>query len=345
MDRDVPPRIAYWSTSFEPDMEALASEVACLRRAFRGSAVWGVNARSRWPLTVRHGLGFHPRMQLVFRGLTAVLQHAFDVNHVFGSLGDWYHLRAVRRRPTVLTAAVASGACSEEMLSKVDLFAVEWPDARDELAAMGIERKRVRLVFPPVDLERFRPTPKPEGPFTLLFASSPDRADWLDDRGVGLLLEAARLRPDWRFLFVWRPWGTGLDELRRRLSAEPAANVEVAAGRFADMTPFFAPSHVTVAPFRCRQRGKPVPNSIVESLSCGRPVVVSDVVGLAGMVQEERVGTVCGLSAESFVAAAESARSDWETLAANARGVAQRWFGRESFIRAYRDIYAELLSN
>jgi glycosyltransferase involved in cell wall biosynthesis len=324
-------------------MEAIASEVACLRRAFRGSAVWGVNARSRWPVSVRHGLAFHPRMQLVFRGLTAVLQHAFDINHVFGSIGDWYHLRAIRRRPTVLTAAVNSGACSKEMLSKVDMFAVEWPGARDDLAALGIERERVRLVFPPVDLARFRPTPRPDGPFTVLFASSPDRADWLDDRGLGVLLEAARLRPDWRFLLVWRPWGTGLDELRRRLSNHPVANVEVVVGRFADMTQFFARAHVTVAPFLSQQRGKPAPNSIVESLSCGRPVVVTDVVGLSTIVTDERVGAVCETSADSFVAALEATERNWDSMSLRARSVAQSHFACDRFVEAYATIYRKLV--
>ena len=345
MDRDVPPRVAYWSTSFEPRMEALASEVACLRRAFPGSAVWGVNARARWPFTLRHGLGFHPRLQLVFRGLTALLQYAYDVNHVFGSIGDWFHLRAVRRRPTVLTVAVASEACGDGMLSKVDTFAVEWPGARDELAAIGVERERIRLVFPPVDLERFRPTPRPGEPFTVLFASSPDRADWLDDRGVGLLMEAARLRPDWCFLLVWRPWGTALAELRRRLAEQSMTNVEVAVGRFEDMARFYARSHVTVAPFRCRRRGKPVPNSIVESLACGRPVVVSDVVGLSEFVAEEEVGGVCGGDVVSFVEAIERAQCDWAAMSANARNVAERWFGQEAFISAYNSIYRELLAN
>ncbi len=343
MDRDVLPRIAYWSTSFEPKMEALASEVACLRRAFPGSAVWGVNARSRWPISVRHGLGFHPRLQLFFRGMTAVMQHAFDINHVFGSIGDWFHLRAIRRRPTVLTAAVTNGSSGKDMLSKVDLFAVEWPGARDELQALGIDRGQVRLVFPPVDLERFKPTPCPDTPYTVLFASSPDRADWLDDRGVGLLLAAAKMRPDWRFVLAWRPWGTALQELQRRLAEQPSPNVEVHVGRFDDMSRFYANAHVTVAPFLCRHRGKPAPNSVIESLASGRPVVVSDQVGLADMVAEQRMGAVCGSNAESFVAAIEETQRTWNSMSENARSVAERWFCRSTFIASYRGIYGELL--
>jgi glycosyltransferase involved in cell wall biosynthesis len=344
MDRDVSPSIAYWATSFDADMEALASEVACLRRNFRPSIVWGVNGRPRWPVSWRNGWSFHPRLQLLFRGLTAVAQHAFDINHVFGSLGDWYHLRAVRKRPTILTVAVTSKACGEELLSKVDRFVVEWPSARDELLGMGIERERVELVFPPVDLDRFRPSPRPPEPFTVLFASSPDRADWVDDRGVGLLLEAARQRPEWRFKFVWRPWGSGVAEVRRRIKLLGLPNVELVVGRVGDMSEHYAQAHVTVAPFLCPQRSKPSPNSLVESFASGRPVVVTQTVGLAEVVEEENIGRVTSSDVGSLLVGFEEVRGDWHGMSVRARAAAERWFDEDTFLSSYARIYECVMS-
>ena len=42
----------------------------------------------------------------------------------------------------------------------------------------------MRLIFPPVDLARFAPAPPPPGPFTVLFASSPDKEGWLGHKSL-----------------------------------------------------------------------------------------------------------------------------------------------------------------
>jgi glycosyltransferase involved in cell wall biosynthesis len=193
-------------------------------------------------------------------------------------------------------------------------------------------------------LQKFVPTPRPDGPFTVMFASSPDRADWLDDRGVGLLLEVAKRRPDWRFLLVWRPWGTALGELRHRMLHCGVSNIEVVVGRFADMAQFFARSHVTVAPFLSRQRGKPIPNSILEGIACGRPSVVTELVGLSKMIADEGIGAVCDTNAESFINTLDVTERNWSSMSIAARTVAEKYFGRERFLGAYNSIYHELLA-
>jgi len=38
-------RIAYWTSGFEPSMEAVSSEVHLLRRSFPRSVVWGLSHR------------------------------------------------------------------------------------------------------------------------------------------------------------------------------------------------------------------------------------------------------------------------------------------------------------
>ena len=96
------PRIAYWSSSFRPEMEAVAAEVRCLRNAFPGSVVWGISSRDWGRMSWRKGFSFHPRAHVAFRAITSVLQCSFDVNHIVGSLADWFHLKAITpNRPTV----------------------------------------------------------------------------------------------------------------------------------------------------------------------------------------------------------------------------------------------------
>lgn len=337
------PSVAYWTSALFPEMEAIAGEVALLRRHFRPSVAWGVSP-ARWlQLSWRRGFGVHPRMHLAFRAATWILQRAFRVNHLVGGLGDWFHLKAARKRPTVLTVAVDSAPSELRLLDRVDRFVVEWPAARDRLNALGIGRERIELVFPPVDLDRFSPNGDPDGQPIVLFASSPDRPDWLEARGVPLLLQAAERLPGVRFRLLWRPWGAAFEHVQRQIQQRGLNNVRLHRERVTDMSAEYRRAHLTIAPFTDISRCKAVPNSLVESLACGVPVVLTDGVGLADTVRTERCGCVASPTAESLTAAIERVLSERETLGISARRTAERWFSSAKFIDDYRRVYAQVL--
>jgi hypothetical protein len=216
-------------------MEAIAAEVAVLRREFPSSVSWGLHPH-RWVLlSPRRGYCLNPRLHLLFRFATRVLEPAFQLNHVCGSLADWFYLQGARRRPTVLTMAAFGPPGPKPLLDRVERFVVEYPAGRDYLEKVGIDRDRIRLIFPPVDLKRFTPAPAPAGRFTVLFASSPDQESWLPARGVPQLLDAAAARPHMRFRLLWRPGGDSLGRVRRWVAERGLRNVELRVGCWPDM--------------------------------------------------------------------------------------------------------------
>jgi glycosyltransferase involved in cell wall biosynthesis len=323
-------------------MEAIAFEVALLRQRYPGSVIWGLSHRHWVLLSWRRGFCLHPRLHGVFRLATRALEPFFGLNHVFGSLGDWFYLVGGRRRPTVLTVVTIEAPVEHALLERVDQFAVEYPAGRDELKRLGIGPERVRLIFPPVDLERFTPAPAVAGPFTVLFASSPDRADWLEARGIPQILDAAALRPRMHFRLLWRPWGDSLPRIQQWLAERGLANVEVVVGRCAGMADQYRAAHVAVAPFTHMERCKPMPNSLVESLACGRPVVTTPEVGLAEVVCNEQGGCVCAASGEALAESLDRLQADWPAYSARARRLAERWFAAEKFLQEYQRLYQEL---
>ncbi|HXG08815.1 MAG TPA: glycosyltransferase [Gemmataceae bacterium] len=339
----MPPRIAYWTSAFEPEMEAIAAEVALLRRQFPGSVAWGLTHRHRLLLSWRRGYGLSPRLHLLFRAATRLLEPFFQLNHVFGSPGDWFYLEGSRRRPIVLTVATWTLPVEPALLRRVECFVVEHPGGRDLLKQAGIDPGRVRLIFPPVDLERFTPSPPPAGPFTVLFASSPDKAEWLEGRGVPQLLEAARLRPHMRFRLLWRPWGDSAPRVRQWIAERGLRNVELVTGCFPDMAVHYRQVHVTATPFTDLSRSKPAPNSLIESLACGRPVLVTETVGLAEVVREAAAGEVSEPTGPGLAEALDRLEADWISYSTRARRLAERYFGVGAFLRGYRRLYAEVL--
>lgn len=343
MDCHLSPRVAYWTSAFEAEMEAVAAEVALLRRHFSQSVVWGLTHRRRLMLSLSRGYAFHPRLHLLFRAATRVLEPFFQINHVFGSLGDWFYLHGPRRRPIVVTVATWSDPVEDEMLERVRYFVVEHPGGKDLLQQHGVDPERVRLIFPPVDLERFAPRPAPAGPFTVLFASSPDKEEWLEARGVPQLLDAARLRPRMQFRLLWRPWGDSLPKVLRWIKERGLDNVQLEVGCFQDMAWQYQQTHVTVTPFTDMARSKPAPNSLIEALACARPVLVTPTVGLADVIREENAGVVCSPTGEALAENLDRLEADWKSYSTRARGLAERCFGADRFVQAYQGLYADVL--
>lgn len=337
------PRIAYWLSSFEPDMEAVAAEVRSLRHRFPGSVAWGMNPRYAILLSPRRGFCVHPRFHLLFRAATRLLEPAFHLNHIVGSLGEWFYLQGPRRRPTVLTLATSANPVGGDLLQRVDRFVAEDPLSEQRLLQMGIGRDRVRLIYSPVDLNRFRPAAAPTGGFVVLFASSPDRADWLEGRGVLLLLDAAARRPRMRFRLLWRPWGDSVPRIRNEIRRRELRNVDLVVGKVSDMAREYRQAHVCVAPFLDPERCKPAPNSLIESLASGRPVVATRTVGFWPLLDEQGGGLVCESEPDSLTECLDRLERDWTAASARARDLAECNFDAESFLQSYAQLYGELL--
>ena len=337
------PRVAYFTSSFRPEMESIAAEVAFLRQAFPGSIVWGISRRDRGCFSWKSGFAVPPSMHLAFRGATQLLQRGFHINHLFGGLGDWFHLKAVRRGPTVMTVALPAEPCTTDLLRRVDKFVVEWPDASETLLAFGIKPHQICEILPPADLQRFAPSPRPKCDFTVLFASSPDRSDWLPARGVDAILAAAALRPQMRFVLAWRPWGDSLSAVRAAIEDASLRNVVVRPGIQSDMASLYQSAHVTAVPFRDLTRCKPAPNSLIESLACGRPVVATPEVKLSPLVRRAGAGVICNATGEEIAHSLDLIEADWQQYSHCARKLAEDRFGLDCFIDAYDRLYRQIV--
>jgi glycosyltransferase involved in cell wall biosynthesis len=272
------------------------------------------------------------------------LAPAFDLHHIFGGVGDWFYLQGSRKRPTVLTMVTDNPPVDALLLRRIDRFVVEYPGGEKYLQQLGIDQRRIRLILPPVDLSRFAPSAPPESPFTILFASSPDQESWLDARGVPQILDAAALRPGMRFRMLWRPWGNSQTRIQGMIAERGLCNVELAVGCFSNMPHQYNSAHVTIAPFTDMSRSKSAPNSLIESMACGRPVLVTKAVGLSGFIREGGAGIVCAATGEALAEHLDQLEADWAHYSKRARRLAERWFGVDRFLDRYARLYDEAVA-
>jgi len=274
----------------------------------------------------------------------AAVERLGQVSHVFNALDGWLFLRALGGRTVLYTVTTAGEPTprDRELLARVSLFVAETEPLAGTLAAAGVEPSRIRVVYPGVDLDAFEPAPPvSDGPFTVVFASTPADARDIDRRGIPLLADVARRMPDVRFTMLWRRWGHQADARGALEGLALPANVIVRWGDVADMAHEYRRAHATVACFALGG-GKSAPNSVIEGLACGRPTVVTDTVGLAPLVARTGAGVVTARDADALADGVEHLRRRYEAYARRARPVAEEWFDVRRFSTDYARFYRAL---
>ena len=335
----VPPRVTYWTGNWNPGREAISSEISLLRNSLgAASVVVACSTRERVGVNASHRVLRIPASPWTYQPVASVVERFGDVTHIFGGLDSWYPLRFLGRRPMIVTLVTAGSPLASALLDPVAVWVAEADHLADDARTAGIPTERIRVIRPGVNLELFRPSPVPDGPFKVLFASSPQAAEEFEARGVNLLVDAARLLPDVRFVFAWRHWGNQ-HELRAAIDAlSPPPNVEINVADVPVMATVYASVHAVAALF-APGHGKSAANSIIEGLACGRPALVSQSSGLANLLRESAAGTVVSRTPEAVAEGITQLRAHYGIAVKRARSLAESHFDQAAFVTGYLRTY------
>jgi hypothetical protein len=130
---------------------------------------------------------------------------------------------------------------------------VEADSLIEEWTARGVPRKALTVVYPGIDLERYAFAPlQRTDRLRFLFASSPSESSEIDARGIPLLIELARARPDIEIVVPWRSWGDVAGTTAVLDALRPPPNFHVRREPHADMRRHFAHAHATIVCSGCR---------------------------------------------------------------------------------------------
>lgn len=148
-------------------------------------------------------------------------------------------------------------------------------------------------------------------------------------------------RNDVHFLFV----GTGplvesIHSLIMKRELRPHFDRIITLNEMADVLAVFDVSVL------CSKR-EGFPNAVIEAMAAGLPVVASDVGGIRELVRDGETGRlVASRSADDFAEAVNTLLDrpdERESLGARAAAWVREHLGEEKMVRAYRDLYTELL--
>jgi glycosyltransferase involved in cell wall biosynthesis len=248
---------------------ATISTIAALRRVHR---------------EVKPALTHHVALQACVLGMLATLGRPVACINAFIGLGYLFISSSSKAR--MVRSLVR--ALLRFLINRKDCIAlVQNSDDMAALLSLGIAKSRIALIAGSgVDVDRFTPTPEPDGSPTFGFVGR-----LLDDKGIRTLIAAHRLlrtrMPDARLLIAGTPD-----------PANPASVTEAEAkswneqdglawlGHIDDIAHFWARVHVAVLP--SRREGLPL--SLLEAAACGRAMIASDVPGCREIVIHEQTG-------------------------------------------------------
>jgi len=333
------PAVTFWTGTWDPAKEAISKEIRALRTGDRaGAPVVAISPANR--LAYRDGVLTLPaRAWPLLRVAAAAIERRGHVTHVFGGTSSWHQLRALGRRPILMTAVVPGGDDEHPPVGRIAHVVVESDESVDAWIRLGIPRDRISRIRPGVDLALFeRMAPPAVDRFTLLFASTPSDPSEIGPRGIPPLIELARALPEVDLLVPWRVWGDEAALRRAVASLNPPSNVHVTWENAGDMRAWFARAHATIACFNAGA-GKVTPNFVIEGLACGRPCLLSDAVGASADIERLGGGLRVPPTVEALREGVASLRTDWRVWSARAREAAQAEFDLVKFRARYDALY------
>jgi glycosyltransferase involved in cell wall biosynthesis len=343
------PRVTYWTGTWDPAKEAISKEIESLRRGDRARAAvisYAPRQTTRWLRRDRVVRLTAPAWPLL-RGMAMLIEPRGDVTHIFGGQSSWHLVRALGRRPILLTAVLPRGPHEALPHVRFARVVVEADDAVDEWLAAGVPRDRIEVVLPGIDVTHFDPAPPPRheaGRFRLLFASTPSNPVEIEPRGIGLLVALARQRDDVEIVVPWRVWGP-VDQARRALDAlRPPANFVVTYEDAADMRRLYASVHATVACF-APGVGKTLPSFVLEGFAVGRPCLCTTTMSLAPIVAGEGAGVAVAREIAALMSGVDQLRASWPSYSERARALAVAKFDEQRFVAAYERLYSEIAAH
>jgi glycosyltransferase involved in cell wall biosynthesis len=352
----MPKKIIYYVQRYRPRYEAISKEVFLLATNFHKKydiKIIDLHLDGLFKTRFSKKIQSHHFVWYPFMVPYRVIKSYFnDINHIYTSLGDLPYLGVLSLKNTILTAAASCTFSKmrkkQKKLRKLKIIIVETQKHMSQLLKLGIKKHKIRLIRPPVDVNDVSPLtnisikniPLHMEKFKILYASCPIKKSDFKKRGIYLLFDAASVSSV-NFVLAWRKGA--FNDLINLINNRSLNNITVRNEIIYDMGSLYRSVHATIIPYtKFDNYLKLIPNSAIESLAVGKPVLVSSKTELASIIKQHKCGVVFEPDLDSLVAAIEELRTKYSYYQKNCRKTAQFFFSKKKFLNNYEKIYDEI---
>jgi glycosyltransferase involved in cell wall biosynthesis len=334
--------ITYWRFNYEPGWEAGSKEMQLL--AMKLSHRWririvGLNQRGKVFRRENQTLIIPAVFALVAPFFLKFRDSSRHINHVFASAGERFLIPRMDAHRTMLTVSkpAHSLAAIEQnltVLRRLRYVVVESERDREILRLGGVPDGSLKLIHPGAEVQPYRPA---EGQFTILFATSPTANSCMLERGIHLMVQVAKSLQDVRFLLVWR--NAHFDSVKKLIAEAETGNVEVRNGMIRDMGAVYDSVHATILPGLEHGSLKPSPQSALDSLAHGKPLLASTPTSISGVVMQNRCGVVFEPAVDALKGAIILLKDRYSEYQKGCHSTVREHFSPRIFLERYQRIY------
>lgn len=268
-----------------------------------------------------------------------------DIFHLFHGGLRQFPLLGYLRRPIVYS--VVAGLRPDRPVDARPIAAratLTVTGPRDAALARAWGATRVATLKPGIELARFpRAAARAYSsgdPLKVVIASAPWSESDFVRKGVEALLDAASADDRLRLTFLWR--GRLLDPMRTRIAARGLAERVTIIEAQADMAATLADAHAAALLVSDSSIVKAYPNSLMEALVVGRPVLLSTQIPMSDEVSAEGAGVVTpGASPEDARAGLTRLMTNYAAYAARVQALPRERYSRERWLDETVALYGQ----
>ena len=325
----------------DPQREAIAQDIAALSASTQARVVHMTppeRVRAIYPERL-FGLWLLPQLK-------KLAEHT-DVFHVFHAHPRFFVLLKWLRKPVIYS--VVSGLRANVPPSNAALFnrlaRVVVSNGRDvqRLTQWGIHNASV--IRPGIALERFFVAAPPaiesnqsSQPFRLFMGSAPWTLPDFQRKGVDSLLAVLRGMPQLHITFLWR--GFLYEDMLARVRAQGLEGRVTVLNERVDVAAQLRAAHAAILVASDASIIKAYPNSLMEAIACGRPVIISQLIPMSDDIAMHGCGVVVpDVSAPTLESAIHNLMTHYTRYQQAAMTYPVQQFSRERWLGEYLALY------
>lgn len=344
----MPKKIILGTSHFRPGTEAMSGEIQILQSALQRFNI-AVEIFERSPVE-RAGIWFFWDLARHWRKSRAWLRNPNICIHVFATSRHQFLRFLFAGSPRTLLTLIETEYLTQKyaraLARQYRLIVVESDYDKEKLINLGCSDERIILARPfsafEDDYDSTNSAALPTGEkMKLLLASMPYQTGDFSRRGLDIVLETAKtLALEIEITMACRSMET-YNKLNAVTQEKNLNNIRLIEPWKCDMLKEMTETHAVVLSHR--YRAKSCPNSLIEALSLGRPVLVSKSAQFGNIVSENRCGDIFEPNSQDLINAIQRLQDNYTQRQSQTRKTYEALFSKSSFLKAYSTIYSLIL--
>ena len=313
-------------------LDAHFQELDLLISSFNGKLITAFPFDKPSSLIPRSLYGIHNRREIINSAKEA------DIVHIFSPVYYKYkYIKRIRRKPIVFSSLTPIQHF--ELIRSVNQYIVY-----DEESEQRLRHKKVNVgCSPPFTNFRRRALSPPKGAFTLMMASAPWVKGQFATKGVRMLISILNRIPELNLIFIWR--GLHYDEMRQLISQSGHQDRIQLINETVDIASWLQQAHAVVLLAQYASIVKSYPNSLMEGLLAGRPVITTSSIAISDEVVANNYGVVLTKFSENeLIDKILELKNNYSYYSQAVKSLPASRFNPQEFVAFHERIYNSLLN-